>query len=118
MNKVTLGVEVAKRRRKAGLTQAELARQAGTTQAVISRVESGRSIPTIATLERIAIATGQPLKLVLGGQPNMPSRVERRRRVRRVLGDYVFNPWERDPTPAEARSLTADGLGRERFSRR
>jgi hypothetical protein len=44
-----------------------------------------------------------------------PLSGERRRRVRRVLGDYLFNPWDRDPTPAEARTLVADGLTRERF---
>jgi transcriptional regulator with XRE-family HTH domain len=115
---VTLGIEVAKLRRKAGLTQAELARRAGTTQAIISRIESGRATPTISTLERVAVATGEPLKLVLGEKSYMPPRAERRRRVRQVLGDYVFNPWEREPSDAEARSLTADGLGRERFARR
>jgi hypothetical protein len=35
-----------------------------------------------------------------------------------VLGDYEFDPWAREPSPAEARSLEADGLGRERFARR
>jgi hypothetical protein len=42
---------------------------------------------------------------------------ERRRRVRGVLGDFEFDPWERDPTPAEQESLIADGLTRDRFAR-
>jgi len=32
------------------------------------------------------------------------------RRVRQVLGDYEFDPWDRDPTEAEARSLEDDRL--------
>lgn len=113
-----LGIEVAKRRRKAGLTQAELARLACTTQTVISRIESGRATPTISTLERVAQATGEPLKLVLGETPKTLPREEKRQRVRQVLGDFVFDPWEREPSDAEARSLTADGLGQEHFARR
>jgi transcriptional regulator with XRE-family HTH domain len=117
MNTFKLGLEIAKRRKKAGLTQRELAERIGSTQAVISRLESGRTLPSISTLERVARATGQPLKLVIGEDPNIPSRDEKRRRVRQVLGDYVFNPWDRSPSQTESRSLTADGLSRERFAR-
>jgi hypothetical protein len=31
------------------------------------------------------------------------------------LGNYVFNPWDRDPSPEEAETLIADGLTRESF---
>lgn len=112
MNAVAIGIEMASLRRRAGLTQVELARRAGTTQAVISRLETGRKTPGIEALDRIARATGRPLKIVLGEAGNGPSRLERRRRVRQVLGDYRFDPWDRDPTPAEARALIADGISR------
>ncbi len=115
MNAVALGIEVARRRKQAGLTQAELARAMGTTQSAISKIESGRTLPTIPLLERLAEATGRPIKLVLTGRTKMPDREERARRVRKVLGDYRFNPWERSPSAAEARTLIADGLTRERF---
>jgi ribosome-binding protein aMBF1 (putative translation factor) len=45
-------------RNRAGLTQEELARRMGTTQPVVARLESGRSRPSMRTLERLAEATG------------------------------------------------------------
>ncbi|MEU2870293.1 helix-turn-helix transcriptional regulator [Streptomyces olivoreticuli] len=47
---------VRSRRMELGLSQVELAARAGTGQAFISRVESGKTIPTIPVLERIATA--------------------------------------------------------------
>jgi transcriptional regulator with XRE-family HTH domain len=116
MNAVALGIEVARRRKAAGLTQAELARAMGTTQSAISKIESGRTLPTLPLLDRLAVATGRPLELVLGTQDILTAE-ERARRVRRVLGDYRFNPWERSPSDAEAKTLIADGLTREYFER-
>jgi len=116
MNALAIGIDVARLRKRAGLTQAELARRAGTTQAVVSRLESGRKTPGFETLERIVSATGKQLRVVFGERKSVPSREERRRRVRQVLGEYEFNPWERNPSPAEARSLIADGIGREDFT--
>jgi ribosome-binding protein aMBF1 (putative translation factor) len=48
-------------RNRAGLTQKELARKMRTTQPVVARLESGRSRPSIRTLERLARATGSRL---------------------------------------------------------
>jgi transcriptional regulator with XRE-family HTH domain len=48
-------------RNSAGLTQQELARKMGTTQPVVARLESGRSRPSMRTLERLAEATGSRL---------------------------------------------------------
>lgn len=48
-------------RNRAGLTQEELARRMGTTQPVVARLESGRSRPSMRTLERLAQATGSRL---------------------------------------------------------
>ncbi len=48
-------------RNRAGLTQAELARKMGTTQPIVARLESGRSRPSMRTLERLADATGSRL---------------------------------------------------------
>jgi transcriptional regulator with XRE-family HTH domain len=47
----------------AGLTQAQLAERMGTTQSAIARLESGRTQPTTATLQRLARATGTRLKI-------------------------------------------------------
>ncbi len=48
-------------RSQAGLTQGELARRMGTTQPVVARLESGRSRPSMRTLQRLADATGSRL---------------------------------------------------------
>src|ERR1700724_3272863 len=50
-------------RNRAGLTQVELARKMGTTQPVVARLESGRSRPSMRTLERLADATGSRLQI-------------------------------------------------------
>jgi transcriptional regulator with XRE-family HTH domain len=48
-------------RNRAGLTQEALARKMGTTQPVVARLESGRTRPSMRTLERLANATGSRL---------------------------------------------------------
>jgi transcriptional regulator with XRE-family HTH domain len=50
-------------RQRAGLTQAELARRLRTTQSAVARLESERSSPRLATLERALLATGHELSL-------------------------------------------------------
>lgn len=45
-------------RAKAGLSQAELARRMETTQSVIARLESGRAMPSLRTLQRYAESVG------------------------------------------------------------
>jgi transcriptional regulator with XRE-family HTH domain len=45
-------------RTRAGLTQLQLAKKMGTTQPVVARLESGRTRPSMRTLERVAKATG------------------------------------------------------------
>lgn len=50
-------------RRAAGLTQAQLAARAGTTQSAIARLESGRTSPTVANLDRVLRAAGRQLEL-------------------------------------------------------
>jgi transcriptional regulator with XRE-family HTH domain len=117
MEVARIGRLVERLRREAGLTQAELAARIGTTQPAVSKIESGRTLPGLELLDRIARAAGRPVTLTLGERSRSPSLEERRRRVRRVLGDYRFDPWERDPSPAERESLLSDGLTRERFSR-
>jgi transcriptional regulator with XRE-family HTH domain len=58
-----LAVEVAKARRRAGLSQAELARRMKTTQSTIARLESGRGKPSTRTLDRFAKATGHRVRI-------------------------------------------------------
>jgi transcriptional regulator with XRE-family HTH domain len=109
MDTLRLGRSFAAARRAAGLTQAQVACQAGTTQPVISRLESGRVVPALDLLDRVAAAIGSPVTLTLG-VPATIGRDERARRVALLLGEAPFDPWEREPTPAETDSLRADGI--------
>jgi transcriptional regulator with XRE-family HTH domain len=56
-----LASAVIEARTRASLTQQELARKMGTTQPVVARLESGRTRPSMRTLERLAEATGSRL---------------------------------------------------------
>lgn len=47
------------------LTQEELARRAGVTQSVIARLESGRHLPSLRSLDRIAKKPGLGVRLDL-----------------------------------------------------
>jgi transcriptional regulator with XRE-family HTH domain len=58
-----LSLAVAKARRRAGLSQAELAQRMQTTQSTVARLESGRGMPSTRTLDRFAKATGHRLKI-------------------------------------------------------
>lgn len=70
----SVGEQVRQLRLAAGLTQEELARRTGSTQPAVARLEAGRSVPTLATLEKLARALGQDLHLLLRGPE---SRVDR-----------------------------------------
>ena len=55
--------QIIRARIAAGLTQKDLAERIGTRQSNVSRIENGNSNPSIATLKRIAEATGTKLQV-------------------------------------------------------
>ena len=57
--------QVIAARARAGLSQAELAERMDTSQSAIARLESGRSKPSVRTLEKLAAATGAKLRISL-----------------------------------------------------
>jgi ribosome-binding protein aMBF1 (putative translation factor) len=52
-------------RADAGLSQAQLAKRMSTAPSFIAKLESGRALPSITTLVRVARATGTLLRLEL-----------------------------------------------------
>ena len=50
-------------RAKAGLSQSELAERMHTTQPFIARMEGGGQLPSMATLMKLAAATGTKLRI-------------------------------------------------------
>ena len=61
--------ELIAARARAGLSQAEVAARMGTTQSVIARLESGRTLPSLRTLNRYAVAIGARAEVRLIQQP-------------------------------------------------
>ena len=60
-----MGYLVLKARAAADITQAQLARRIGTSQPMVARWESGKQLPSVRTLLRVAEATGFDLSVGL-----------------------------------------------------
>lgn len=60
--------ELIAARARAGLSQAQVAERMGTSQSTIARLESGRTLPSLRTLDRYARATGSHAVLRLEAQ--------------------------------------------------
>jgi predicted nucleotidyltransferase/DNA-binding XRE family transcriptional regulator len=67
-------------RSAAAMSQAELARRAGTSQSALARYETGATLPTLPSLERILAACGR--RLDVRAEPT----TDRRRRALSVRG--------------------------------
>jgi len=78
-------------------------------------VDTGRGILDIYWTEDDIVMTWRDTSSDLPVEIDLPSREIRVRRVRKVLGDYRFNPYDRSPTEAEIESLEADGILEELF---
>lgn len=79
-------------RRRAGLTQRALADAAGTSQAAVAAIESGRKQPTVATLDRLLLATGTEL---VPADPEQAALLRRARRLEDVLHLAEALPFRR-----------------------
>ncbi|MCK6529677.1 helix-turn-helix domain-containing protein [Myxococcota bacterium] len=64
-DRAMLAAEVRQARKDAGITQTELAVAAHTQPAVISRLERGRSLPSLDTLQKVATALNRRLEIRL-----------------------------------------------------
>ena len=66
---------IRRARRDAGLSQAELAERASTSQPALARYETGTTLPTLPTLERLLSASGRRLQVraVRAAEPSPPA---------------------------------------------
>ena len=60
-----LAEKVTSARLQAGLTQRDLAKAMQTSQSVVTRWETGKRIPSVTTLDRLAEVTGLRLEVRL-----------------------------------------------------
>ena len=58
-----IGYQIARLRILQGLTQEELAERVGTRQPSIARLESGRSLPSLSFLEKVAEALDAEMEI-------------------------------------------------------
>jgi ribosome-binding protein aMBF1 (putative translation factor) len=63
IDRLELARAVRELREKLGLSQAELAAKVGTKQPGIARLESGRVVPKLELLQKIAVAAGRKLEV-------------------------------------------------------
>lgn len=61
----TIARELIKARLRAGLTQQQLAERMGTKQSVIARMEAGRPLPSLRSLQKYAQATRSKIRISL-----------------------------------------------------
>jgi len=61
MNEKAIGANIRRRRQQAGLTLTELAGRANLTKGALSKIETGKGLPAIASILRIAEALGATL---------------------------------------------------------
>ena len=81
------GRRVRELRKLHGLSAKELAARAGVTQAYVSRLETGKLSPTVATLTRLLHGMGEPMERLFGAAESADPVVRRdQRRVVRSHG--------------------------------
>lgn len=61
----SIATKLATSRWAADLTQADIAERMGTTQSVVARMENGRHLPSLRSIERYAEALGLTVKIDL-----------------------------------------------------
>lgn len=64
-----LSINIAQQRKARGLTQAELAERMGMEPESISRFERGATLPSLATLEKLAVLLGTTVAALLAEYP-------------------------------------------------
>ena len=81
---MTVGEQIRKYRKKAGMTQKELGEQCGMYDSAIRLYETGRGSPKLETLQKIAAALEIPVIALLpdlAGQSNVTERAQRMNRL-------------------------------------
>lgn len=99
-------------RRRADLTLRSLATRAGTSHSALAAYEAGRTVPTVATLDRVLRAAGFDVSVSLsgraGGGADRNTRAERGRELIEVLELAAMFPARHDP---ELRSAPFPRIG-------
>jgi DNA-binding XRE family transcriptional regulator len=76
LDRASLAEKLVRRRRAAGLSQAELARCAGVRPETLNRIERGRTTPDFATVRKLVVAMNAAERERLTHPFNQPSSKE------------------------------------------
>jgi transcriptional regulator with XRE-family HTH domain len=76
-NDLQIGARVKHARILAGIRMRELAEKVGCTESLISKIESGRVIPSLPMLHRLVDALGRDLSSFFGADLNSPGIIQR-----------------------------------------
>lgn len=69
MNAISIGSRIREARKAAGLTQKQLAEKCGMFDSALRRIESGKHIPNLVTLEMIAEFLGVTVSQLISEEP-------------------------------------------------
>ena len=93
-----ISLEIGGLRADMDLSQTDFGRLVGVPQSTIARLESGKQAPSVATLKRIAEATGTELVIEFR-RPKRKRRTKTRRRASSsASGERVDEPMAASPT--------------------
>jgi DNA-binding XRE family transcriptional regulator len=70
LDRTSLAEKLVRRRRAAGLSQAELARRAGIRPETLNRIERGRTTPDFATVRKLVVAISAAERADVDGLPS------------------------------------------------
>ena len=76
--RLQIGARLKHARILAGVLMRELAAKVDCTESMISKIESGRVMPSLPMLQRIVDALGRDLPSFFGSDPNSPGVIQRR----------------------------------------
>lgn len=111
MNVQEIGGRIREVRTALGKTQKEVAEKAGMPDSALRKYESGRQIPTIETLHRIADALGVKMYLLISDERRllMLSQLdeEMATMVTRIVDDYMLL---NDESKADVRTMVSQIL--------
>src|SRR5262249_25017817 len=98
---MNLGKRLVDLRRKRGLSTGELAARAKVTSGFISQLEHNKTSPSLATLQRVAVALDVPLTYLLLDEDTRPQVVRRHERQVIPLGQDGLRASLLSPLPSQ-----------------
>lgn len=106
-----IGMKIFEERIKKGMTQAKLAKKIGTKQSSISRLENGKSLPSLRFLEKIAIILKMDLRVDFESNQNDRRTEYKEIKLNTIQKDqYIDSEMSRKQPCADMKINSRDSL--------